>query len=77
MEVNRFDDSLDAKKAGKWLDGVEMSEQLGDVAARPNSPEIEVGVHIRKLRESLGVTISELAQSASISAGMLFRIENG
>ncbi|MCY4542201.1 MAG: XRE family transcriptional regulator [Rhodobacteraceae bacterium] len=41
------------------------------------SLEVEVGSRIRKMRKMLGVTMSELAQSASISAGMLSRMENG
>ncbi len=54
-----------------------MFEHHGDPTARSNALEVEVGARIRKLRKSLGVTVSELAQSASISAGMLSRIENG
>lgn len=39
--------------------------------------ERAIGREVRRQREKLGVTISELAKAAGISAGMLSKIENG
>jgi len=39
--------------------------------------EQAIGREVRRFREKLGLTISELAKSAGISAGMLSKIENG
>lgn len=39
--------------------------------------EEAIGREVRRFREKLGLTISELAKSAKISAGMLSKIENG
>jgi transcriptional regulator with XRE-family HTH domain len=39
--------------------------------------EEAIGREVRQFREKLGLTISELAKSAGLSAGMLSKIENG
>ena len=39
--------------------------------------EIWIGAQVRTLRTSLGMTLAELARSASLSPGMLSKIENG
>ncbi len=39
--------------------------------------EQAIGREVRRFREKLGLTISELAKSSGISAGMLSKIENG
>lgn len=39
--------------------------------------EKSIGREVRSAREKLGITISELAKSSRISAGMLSKIENG
>jgi transcriptional regulator with XRE-family HTH domain len=48
-------------------------------AARPRAMLLEqaIGREVRRQREKLDVTISELAKAAGISAGMLSKIENG
>ena len=42
-----------------------------------NLLEQSIGREVRRLREQLGMTISELAKSAKLSGGMLSKIENG
>jgi transcriptional regulator with XRE-family HTH domain len=39
--------------------------------------EVAIGREVRRFREKLGLTISELAKAADMSAGMLSKIENG
>ncbi len=39
--------------------------------------EEAIGREVKRFREKLGLTISELAKAASMSAGMLSKIENG
>lgn len=39
--------------------------------------ELLVGAQVRALRQALGMTIADLATSASLSTGMLSKIENG
>ncbi len=41
------------------------------------SIEEEIGTEVRRLRKSLDLTVAELGAAASISAGMLSKIENG
>lgn len=45
--------------------------------AQPQSLESRIGSEVRRLRRSLDLTLSELADAASISPGMLSKIENG
>ena len=43
----------------------------------PLSLEIMVGAQVRALRQTLDMTLADLAQAAGISTGMLSKIENG
>ncbi|MET0193349.1 MAG: XRE family transcriptional regulator [Hyphomicrobiaceae bacterium] len=43
----------------------------------PRSLEANIGSEVRRLRKSLDLTVAELGAAASISAGMLSKIENG
>jgi transcriptional regulator with XRE-family HTH domain len=45
--------------------------------ARPGRLEEAIGREVKRFREKLDITISELAKSANMSAGMLSKIENG
>jgi transcriptional regulator with XRE-family HTH domain len=45
--------------------------------ARENSLEVSIGHQVREYRNKLGMTVSELAKQADLSAGMLSKIENG
>lgn len=44
---------------------------------RTASLEESVGAEVRATRQSLGMTIADLARAASLSSGMLSKIENG
>ena len=46
-------------------------------AANGKLLEETIGREVRRYREKLGLTISELAKAAAMSAGMLSKIENG
>ena len=46
-------------------------------ASRARHLEEAIGREVKRFREKLGLTISELAKAASMSAGMLSKIENG
>lgn len=48
-----------------------------DWAGASNALEIAIGSHLRAMRQSIGVTLADLAKAASISVGMLSKIENG
>lgn len=52
-------------------------KQPGERAATDNALEAWIGAQVRSLRLALGMTIAELARSASLSVGMLSKIENG
>jgi len=54
-------------------------ELLADTTAGPPARDLgtEVGVEVRRLRRTQDMTVSELAKSASMSQGMLSRLENG
>lgn len=41
------------------------------------SLEAQIGLEVRRLRKSLGLTVAELAAATGISTGMLSKIENG
>ena len=47
-----------------------------DTSAKVSLEQI-VGAQVRALRQALGMTLSDLANAASISTGMLSKIENG
>lgn len=42
-----------------------------------NTLEAAIGRQVREMRQSIGVTLADLARAASISVGMLSKIENG
>lgn len=44
---------------------------------KENVLEVAIGREVRALRKKLGVTVADLASAASISLGMLSKIENG
>ena len=46
-------------------------------AEHDNALELAVGAQVRATRLGVGVTLADLARSASISVGMLSKIENG
>ena len=46
-------------------------------AANGKLLEAAIGREVKRYREKLGITISELAKAAEMSAGMLSKIENG
>src|SRR5262245_9078982 len=45
--------------------------------ARDNILEVAIGREVRNFRNKLGIKISDLADAADISVGMLSKIENG
>src|SRR5690348_1516224 len=45
--------------------------------ARDNILEVAIGREVRNFRNKLGIKISDLADAAGISLGMLSKIENG
>jgi transcriptional regulator with XRE-family HTH domain len=47
------------------------------VASRATRLESAIGREVRTFRHQLGMTVTQLAQSANMSAGMLSKIENG
>jgi transcriptional regulator with XRE-family HTH domain len=49
----------------------------GSSAPGGRSLEANIGAEVRRLRKSLDLTVAELGAAASISAGMLSKIENG
>lgn len=46
-------------------------------AAAPRGIEASIGAEVRRLRKSLDLTVSGLAATSGMSAGMLSKIENG
>jgi transcriptional regulator with XRE-family HTH domain len=42
-----------------------------------SSLEVEIGLEVRRLRKSLGLTVAEVGAAAHLSSGMLSKIENG
>lgn len=65
---------MKAKPAPGALPYQEPHETL---AARERQLEEAIGREVKRFREKLGLTISELAKAAEMSAGMLSKIENG
>ena len=47
------------------------------VGRRQNDLEAAIGLQVRALRKKLGMTVTELANHAGLSSGMLSKIENG
>lgn len=58
-----------------------MTKTLDQPASEPIQPEkaleVWIGAQVRTYRTALGMTMAELARSASLSVGMLSKIENG
>ena len=52
-------------------------EPHGTPASQSKLLEEAIGREVKRFREKLGLTISELAKAADMSAGMLSKIENG
>jgi len=52
-------------------------EPHGTPASQSKLLEEAIGREVKRFREKLGLTISELAKAANMSAGMLSKIENG
>jgi transcriptional regulator with XRE-family HTH domain len=57
--------------------GLPYQEPHATQSSRANLLEEAIGREVRKFREKMGITISELAKAAGMSAGMLSKIENG
>ena len=55
----------------------EFPYQDPHAGVRPGRLEEAIGHEVRRFREKLNITISELAKAANMSAGMLSKIENG
>ena len=55
----------------------EFQNPHADAGADSRYLEEAIGREVKRFREKLGLTISELAKAASMSAGMLSKIENG
>ena len=55
----------------------DFSDQDPHGGGRAGRLEEAIGHEVRRFREKLGITLSELAKAAGISAGMLSKIENG
>lgn len=71
MEYNR------KKSAPDMSLGEAFPYQDPHAGLRPGKLEEAIGREVRRFREKLDITISELAKSAHMSAGMLSKIENG
>ena len=56
-----------------------LPREIGADGDRETDGRLEsfIGAQIRELRAALGLTLTELAESANISVGMLSKIENG
>lgn len=54
-----------------------LTGSLAPTELLPRSVEEEIGIAVRRLRKGLDLTVAELGVAASISAGMLSKIENG
>lgn len=60
------------------MDGkMEYQNPHGESLTEGKLLEEAIGREVRRFREKLGLTISELAKAAEMSAGMLSKIENG
>jgi transcriptional regulator with XRE-family HTH domain len=55
----------------------EFQNPHGEASADSRYLEEAIGREVKRFREKLGITISELAKAANMSAGMLSKIENG
>lgn len=69
-----------ARKPGASKSGNGAPAQFQDphhVASRATRLEAAIGREVRAFRHQLGMTVTQLAQGANMSAGMLSKIENG
>ena len=70
-----------AKKAGADKAGASVPmayyQDPHHVSSRMHSLEAAIGREVRAFRHKLNMTVAQLAQSASMSTGMLSKIENG
>jgi transcriptional regulator with XRE-family HTH domain len=57
--------------------GLPYQEPHQSASSRNKLLEESIGREVKGFREKLGITISELAKAADMSAGMLSKIENG
>ena len=64
-------------KKNKHKKGLPYQEPHQTATSRDNLLEKAIGREVKGFREKLGLTISELANAAAMSAGMLSKIENG
>lgn len=62
---------------GPEADGDLQTGSLAPPGHAERSLERGIGNEVRKLRKGLGLTLAELAAAASLSTGMLSKIENG
>ncbi len=53
-----------------------IAEESGDFGPAAGDPEVQVGDHIRRFRETRGVTLHQLAEKTGFSAALLSQIEN-
>lgn len=53
-----------------------IAEESGDTGTAAGDPEVQVGDHIRKFREALGITVQQLADRTGFSAALISQIEN-
>ena len=68
-----------SRKAPAAAPSVDDDLRTGSSApsSAPRTLEANIGAEVRRLRKSLDLTVAELGAAASISAGMLSKIENG
>ena len=67
-EITR-DDSMDDLLS-------KIAEESGDFGPAAGDPEVQVGDHVRKFRESQGLTVQQLAERTGFSAALISQIEN-
>ena len=53
-----------------------IAEESGDWGPASGDPEVQVGDHVRKFRESRGLSLQQLAEKTGFSAALLSQIEN-
>ena len=70
---------MDKKSSAKPgnADAMAYQEPHGVDAVHGKFLEEAIGREVKRFREKLGITISELSKAAGMSAGMLSKIENG
>lgn len=70
-------DKADGRKARRSGTALPYQEPHQTRSAAGRLLEESIGREVKRYREKLGLTISELAKAARMSAGMLSKIENG